>query len=214
MARAADGLPTVQVVGPLYRLGEELAEAFRGVFSRETVDRLVEETYDLLAAQASLTPHLLTLTARFARQRLIDHGRAAGLTRISVPQVLFLCVHNIGRSQLAAALLDHHAEGRVTVRSAGSRPQPHIPATITDALGEVGISLARAFPKPLTDEVLRAADVVVSMGCGEACPLYPGKRYLDWDIADPIDAPIATVRRIRDDIDHRVRDLLADLLDG
>lgn len=206
-------MPPLQVVGPLYRLVDELADAFRGVFSRPTIERFVEESYDLLRAQATVHGHLITLTARFARQRLIDYGHADGLTRVTMPQVLFVCVHNVGRSQLAAGLLDHHAVGRIAVRSAGSDPRSQIPATIISALGERGISLRQAYPKPLTDEVVRAADVVVTMGCGETCQVYPGKRYLDWEVADPIDAPMETVRRIRDDIDRRVRDLLAELLD-
>jgi protein-tyrosine-phosphatase len=173
--------------------------------------RFVDETYDLLAANATVKTYLATLTARFARQRLTDQSRANGLGQATVPQVLFICVHNVGRSQMAAALLQHHAFGRISVRSAGSRPTGTIPEVITTALGEVGIPLTEAFPKPLTDEVVRAADVVVTMGCGDTCPVYPGKRYLDWDVDDPADAPLETVREIRDDIDRRVRGLLSEL---
>lgn len=114
---------------------------------------------------------------------------------------------------MAAALLDHHAFGKVTVRSAGSQPQGAIPETVTTALAEIGVALTEAHPKPLTDEVVRAADVVVTMGCGDSCPVYPGKRYLDWQVADPLDQPLERIRPIRDDLDRRVRGLLAELLD-
>ena len=117
------------------------------------------------------------------------------------PEVLFVCVHNAGRSQMAAALLDHHAKGRVHVRSAGSAPADRINPAVAAAMAEWGIDLSREFPKPLTDEFVRAADVVITMGCGDACPIYPGKRYEDWELEDPAGQPIEVVRRIRDDID-------------
>ncbi|ANZ39643.1 phosphatase [Lentzea guizhouensis] len=203
------GLPQHELTAQLLRITDELADRFHSVFSRETVAKVVDETYDLLAQNATVTTYLPVLTGRFARQRLTDQSRAEDMTTITVPQVLFICVHNAGRSQIAAALLEHHAFGKVSVRSAGSNPTGAILRTVTDALDEVGISLIEAFPKPLTDEVVRAADVVVTMGCGDTCPVYPGKRYLDWDVADPAGAPLNTVREIRDDIDRRVRDLLA-----
>jgi arsenate reductase (thioredoxin) len=128
------------------------------------------------------------------------------------PQVLFVCVHNAGRSQMAAALLDHHAKGRVRVRSAGSAPADRINPAVTAAMDEIGIDLSQALPRPLTDEVVRAADVVVTMGCGDACPVYPGKRYEDWELQDPAGQPVEVVRRIRDDLDARVRRLLAELV--
>ena len=129
-----------------------------------------------------------------------------------VPEVLFVCVHNAGRSQMAAALLDHHAKGRVHVRSAGSDPADQINPAVVAAMDEWGIELSRAFPKPLTDDFVRAADVVVTMGCGDACPIYPGRRYEDWELDDPAGQPVEVVRRIRDDIDARVRQLLAELV--
>ena len=129
-----------------------------------------------------------------------------------VPEVLFVCVHNAGRSQMAAALLDHHAGGRVRVRSAGSAPGDRINPAVVAAMGELGMDLSKEFPKPLTDESVRAADVVVTMGCGDACPIYPGKRYEDWELQDPAGQPVEVVRRIRDDIDARVRRLLAGLV--
>ena len=128
-----------------------------------------------------------------------------------VPEVLFVCVHNAGRSQMAAALLDHHAHGRVHVRSAGSEPADRLNPAVVQAMAEIGLDVSAEFPKPLTDEVARAADVLITMGCGDACPVYPGKRYLDWDLTDPADLPLEAIRPIRDDIDRRVRDLLVEL---
>ena len=130
----------------------------------------------------------------------------------AVPEVLFVCVHNAGRSQMAAALLDHHANGRVRVRSAGSAPGDRLNPAVVAAMGELGIDLSKEFPKPLTDESVRAADAVITMGCGDACPIYPGKRYEDWELQDPAGQPVEVVRRIRDDIDARVRRLLAELV--
>lgn len=131
-----------------------------------------------------------------------------------VPEVLFVCVHNAGRSQMAAALLDHHAGGRVHVRSAGSDPADRVNPAVAAALAEVGLDITLEFPKPLTDKVVCAADVVITMGCGDACPIYPGKRYLDWRLDDPAGKPIEEVRPIRDEIDRRVRALLEELIGG
>ena len=128
------------------------------------------------------------------------------------PEVLFVCVHNAGRSQMAAVLLDHHAQGRVHVRSAGSEPADRVNPAVVAAMDEVGIDVAKEFPRPLTDEVIRAADVVITMGCGDACPIHPGKRYMDWELTDPAGKGVEEVRPIRDEIDRRVRELLAELL--
>jgi arsenate reductase len=128
-----------------------------------------------------------------------------------VPNVLFVCVHNAGRSQIAAALLDRLAAGRVRVRSAGSTPARDINPTVIQAMVEIGLDLSKEFPKPLTTGAVEASDVVVTMGCGDACPVFPGKRYLDWDLPDPSGRPIEEVRAIRDEIDGLVRDLLEDL---
>ena len=127
------------------------------------------------------------------------------------PEVLFVCVHNAGRSQMAAALLDHHARGRVRVRSAGSAPADEVNSEVVRAMAEVGLDLSREFPKPLTSEAVEASDVVVTMGCGDACPVFPGKRYLDWDLPDPSRRTLEEIRPIRDEIDRRVRELLRDL---
>ncbi|MDL4813416.1 arsenate reductase ArsC [Actinomadura opuntiae] len=131
---------------------------------------------------------------------------------IQAPEVLFVCVHNAGRSQMAAALLDHHAAGRVRVRSAGSAPAETVNPAVVEVMAELGLDLSREFPKPLTGEAVRAADVVVTMGCGDVCPVFPGTRYLDWQLPDPAGQPIEKVRPIRDEIDARVRALLAELL--
>jgi len=131
-----------------------------------------------------------------------------------VPEVLFVCVHNAGRSQMAAALLDHHAQGRVRVRSAGSAPADEIHPAVIAVMDEVGVDLSKEFPKPLTTEAVQAADVVITMGCGDACPIFPGKRYLDWELPDPSGRPVAEVRPIRDEIDTRVRELLAELAEA
>jgi arsenate reductase len=139
-------------------------------------------------------------------------GATEGTIAKDVPEVLFVCVHNAGRSQMAAALMDHHAAGRVRVRSAGSTPADRINPAVVDAMTEVGLDLSREFPKPLTDDAVEGADVVVTMGCGDACPVFPGKRYLDWDLPDPSGKPVEEIRPIRDEIDVLVRGLLEELL--
>ena len=127
------------------------------------------------------------------------------------PEVLFVCVHNAGRSQMAAALLDHYADGRVHVRSAGSDPSDRINPAVVEAMEEVGLDISGELPKPLTDEGVRAADVVITMGCGDACPIYPGKRYEDWELEDPAGKDLETVRGIRDELSQRVSGLLQEL---
>ena len=130
------------------------------------------------------------------------------------PEVLFVCVHNAGRSQMAAALLHHYAGDDIVVRSAGSTPADEINPAAVEALAELGIDISQEFPKPLTDEAVRAADVVITMGCGDTCPIFPSKRYLDWEIPDPAGLPLEEVRPIRDEIDRRVRALADELLSG
>jgi len=130
----------------------------------------------------------------------------------STPEVLFVCVHNAGRSQMAAALLHRHAAGRVRVTSAGSAPAEEINPAVRAVMAELGIDLTHEFPKKLTTDAVRAADVVITMGCGDTCPVFPGKRYLDWDLPDPAGRGIDDVRPLRDEIDARVRALLAELL--
>ena len=138
--------------------------------------------------------------------------QAEGIVDKDRPEVLFVCVHNAGRSQMAAGLLKLRSGGRINVRSAGSSPEDEINPHAVIALEEVGVDMSEAFPKPLTDEAVRAADVVITMGCGDACPIYPGKKYEDWVLDDPAGQNLETVRRIRDEIDRRVQKLIAELL--
>jgi protein-tyrosine-phosphatase len=133
------------------------------------------------------------------------------MTDNQIPEVLFVCVHNAGRSQMAAGLLDHHAAGRVKVRSAGSTPADTLNPAVVAAMAEIGLDISHHHPKPLTAEAGRAADVIVTMGCGDACPVYPGKRYLDWELPDPADQPLEVVRAIRADIERRVQALIDEL---
>ena len=128
------------------------------------------------------------------------------------PEVLFVCVHNAGRSQMAAGLLDHHAGGRVVVRSAGSAPAAEINPAVVDAMREIGIDISKEYPKPLSDEAVQASDVVITMGCGDTCPIYPGKRYEDWEFEDPAGKTLDQVRPIRDEIDRRIQALLSELV--
>jgi arsenate reductase len=190
----------------------ELAAEYTGIVSHETVERFVAESAEQLGAEARITVYLPVLVRRFAHERLRALAQAEGVLAKEVPEVLFVCVHNAGRSQMAAALLDHHARGRVHVRSAGSAPAETINPAVATALDEWGVDISKEFPKPLTDEVVRAADVVITMGCGDACPLYPGTRYLDWELDDPAGRSLEEVRPIRDEIDGRVQALLAELL--
>jgi arsenate reductase len=132
----------------------------------------------------------------------------------TVQSVLFVCVHNAGRSQMAAALLDHEARGRVRVMSAGSQPADRLNPAVVAAMAEIGLDLSGEYPRPLTGDQVRAADIVITMGCGDACPVYPGQRYLDWDLPDPARLDVTAIRPIRDDIHQRVRDLLAQILTG
>ena len=131
---------------------------------------------------------------------------------MSAPEVLFVCVHNAGRSQMAAALLHHHAAGRVVVRSAGSAPAESLNPAVVAVMAELGIDISAELPKPLTDDAVRDSDVVITMGCGDACPFYPGKRYLDWALDDPAGKGVDDVRPIRDEINRRVQGLLAELV--
>lgn len=208
----------------LDRLAASLADRFPGTPPGECV-RVVRESYAALVRRGGEPVYLIPLTEHFARQRIIDAEKArvqetgAG-GAVHRPQVLFVCVANAGRSQLAAALMRHYAGDRVVVRSAGSAPAADVHAGVRSLLEELGDATAadevddvtRFYPKPLTDDAVRAADVVVTMGCGDACPILPGKRYEEWMIGDPALASPAGVAAIRDELDQRVRALLADLV--
>lgn len=192
------------------RIVDDLAQRFAGTFGRETVERYVRESLDLVSEHAAGSARLASRTAGFAAERLSALASQRAETD-ATPEVLFVCVQNAGRSQMAAAILRHLAGKRVHVRTAGSEPAGEVSPAILSALDEIGVPVGGEFPKPLTDEVVRAADVVITMGCGDACPVYLGKRYLDWELDDPVGQPTARVRDIRDDIDRRVRGLLAEL---
>jgi protein-tyrosine-phosphatase len=184
-----------------------LSEEFEGVFSRETVERFMAESLEALK-DSRLKDFVPLFVHRFARERLRALGQVEGTITKDVPEVLFVCVQNAGRSQMAAALLDDLADGRVHVRSAGSAPGERINPNAVQALEELGIDISKEFPKPMTDEVVKAADAVITMGCGDACPIYPGKLYEDWEVDDPADLDLEGVRAVRDDIRARVEALL------
>ena len=194
------------------KAADALQDEFAGTFGRETIARYIAESVDLLG-NSSVSVFVPVLAHRFARERLKALGQADGLIVKEQPEVLFVCVHNAGRSQMAAGLVTLRSEGRIHVRSAGSAPGESINPLVVEAMAELGIDLSTAFPKPLTDEVVRAADAVITMGCGDACPIYPGKRYEDWALDDPAEAEsLESVRVIRDEIDTRVRALVAELV--
>ena len=196
--------------GHLERGIDALREQFAGSFSPETIERYMVESLETLPA-ARLESFVPLLVHRFARERLRALAQAEGKSAKDVPEVLFVCVHNAGRSQMAAALLDHYAEGRVHVRSAGSTPADEVNPDVVTAMAELGLDLSQEFPKPMTDEFVRAADVVITMGCGDACPIYPGKRYEDWELDDPAEADLDGVRTIRDELARRVGRLVDEL---
>jgi arsenate reductase len=189
-----------------------LADEFVGVFSEETIERYIAESVDLLGG-GKINVFVPVLAHRFARERLKALAQTEGLIVKEMPEVLFVCVHNAGRSQMAAGLVKLRSAGRIHVRSAGSDPGEKINPAVIGAMEEIGVDMSEEFPKPLTDEVVRAADVVITMGCGDACPIYPGKRYEDWTLDDPAGQDLDTVRRIRDEIDVRVQRLIGELFE-
>ncbi len=190
---------------------ENLRGEFAGVFATETIERLLFDSIDHLQATARYRQYVPLLAERFTRERLHAAAKTEGLRMSDKPTVLFLCVHNAGRSQMAAGWLRHLAGDRVEVLSGGSNPGERINPTAVAAMDEVGIDIADQYPKPWTEETLGAADVVITMGCGDACPVIPGKRYLDWELQDPAGRSIEEVRPIRNEIEQRVRGLLDDL---
>ncbi|CAN5753338.1 arsenate reductase ArsC [soil metagenome] len=193
------------------KAAEALQDEFSGTFSRETIARFIAESVDLLGG-SKINVFVPVLAHRFTRERLKALGQAEGVITKDLPEVLFVCVQNAGRSQMAAGLLTLRSGGLVGVRSAGSDPAESVNPLAAEAMVELGVDLEDAFPKPLTDEIVRAADVVVTMGCGDACPIYPGKRYEDWEVGDPAEtSSLDEVRSIRDDIDRRIQRLLAEL---
>ena len=192
----------------LSQVAGDLHARFQGVFGKETVEALVFDSYAELAASATITDWLVVGVERFARQRLEALVQADDHSVKKLPAVLFLCVHNAGRSQIALGWFTHFAGDRAIAWSGGSEPGSEVNANVLAAMAEIGIDISREFPKPWTDEFLGAADVVVTMGCGDTCPLVPGKHYEDWEVDDPMGRSIAEIRPIRDEIGRRVNDLL------
>jgi arsenate reductase len=196
---------------PLIRsVADRLRSEFDGVFGSETIQRFMAESYESLSG-ARVKGFVPLFVERYTRQRLRALARVEGKVTTDVPMVVFLCVHNAGRSQMAAGWMQHLAGDRVEVFSGGSDPASEVNPSAVAAMAEVGIDIATEFPKPWTDEVVRAADVIVTMGCGDACPVFPGKRYMDWEVDDPAGLEVGSVRPIRDDIGQRVRELMGEM---
>ncbi|MEI2785351.1 MAG: arsenate reductase ArsC [Candidatus Nanopelagicales bacterium] len=189
-----------------------LQDRFAGVFSVETIERFLYHSYDEFSGRAAVPQWLPLLAERFALQRLTALARVEGRTDDSRPVVLFLCVHNAGRSQMALGFFEQLTDGAAIGWSGGSEPGGHVNPAAVQAMAERGIDISREFPKPWTEEVVRAADVIITMGCGDACPVLPGKRYEDWQVADPEGLDLIEVRAVRDDIERRVRQLIADVV--
>jgi protein-tyrosine-phosphatase len=185
-----------------------LAKEFDGVFGAETIELFLTSSYDQFAKHATALNFLPVLAERFARQRLKALARVEGKANDGLPTVLFLCVHNAGRSQMALGWFERLAGERAVAWSGGSEPGTEVNPSAIAAMAEVGIDISKEFPKPWTEEIVQAADVVITMGCGDACPLYPGKRYEDWELEDPAGQSVDAVRPIRDEIGQRVRALL------
>lgn len=207
---AAPASLTTEQILQIKTAARRLQNEFAGTFSTETIERYITDSQTRLERRARFATWLPILIERFTRDRLEALARLeAG--DIDRPAVLFLCVHNAGRSQMAAGWLRRLAGDSVDVFSGGSDPGLETNATAVAAMAEAGIDISSEYPKPWTDEIARAADVIVTMGCGDACPIFPGKRYEDWELTDPSGQPIEVVRDIRDDIELRVRDLMASL---
>jgi protein-tyrosine-phosphatase len=188
-----------------------LEREFEGSVGMETIERFLHTSYDQFAGRATVINFLPLLAERFARQRLHALARVEGKVMDGKPTVLFLCTHNAGRSQMALGFFTHLAGEAAVGWSGGSEPGNQINPAAIAAMGEVGIDITGEYPKPWTDEIVQAADVVITMGCGDACPIFPGKRYENWELPDPAGQGVEVVRPIRDDIEHRIRRLLADL---
>jgi protein-tyrosine-phosphatase len=188
-----------------------LFDDFRGVFAQETIEAFLASSYDQFASRSKVSNFLPLLAERFARQRLKALARVEGKHDDGTPIVLFLCTHNAGRSQMALGWFNHLAGNHAIAWSGGSEPGDEVNPAAVAAMAEVGIDIAREYPKPWTDEIVQAADAVITMGCGDACPIFPGKRYVDWELEDPHGKGLDAVRPIRDELERRVRGLLADL---
>jgi protein-tyrosine-phosphatase len=188
-----------------------LHDDFSEHFGIETIERFLHSSYDQFAGRATVPNFLPLLAERWARQRLTALARVEGKITDAKPTVLFLCTHNAGRSQMALGYFNYLAGDQGVAWSGGSEPGNEINPSAIQAMAEVDIDITREFPKPWTDEIVQAADVVVTMGCGDACPFFPGKRYENWELPDPAGQSVDAVRPIRDDIEERVRRLLTEL---
>ncbi|WP_067845241.1 arsenate reductase ArsC [Nocardia lijiangensis] len=214
---------SVTPTGPAYRLlaldhetqlrlaEKQLLDEFATMFEPEIVVGYLFSSYEAFIARATVTLYLPTLAEKFARQRLEARAKLEGKVAQARPTVLFLCTHNAGRSQIALGFFTHLARGRAVAWSGGSEPSSRLNPAAVDAMAEVGIDISDEYPKPWTEEIVRAADVIVTMGCGDTCPLVPGPRYLEWIIEDPAGLELEDVRPIRDDVGQRVEGLLAEL---
>jgi protein-tyrosine-phosphatase len=188
-----------------------LHKQFHGVFNEETIERFLYSSYDEFASRSTVLTWLPLIAEKFARQRLSALAKVEGKSDDFRPTVLFLCVHNAGRSQIAMGWFKALAGDRAVAWSGGSEPSSQVNPAAIDAMAEVGIDITEEFPKPWTDEIVRAADAVITMGCGDACPIFPGKRYEDWVLEDPQGLDVDSVRPIRDEIKGRVEELLTSL---
>jgi arsenate reductase len=188
-----------------------LQTEFTDMFGVETIERYLHSSYDQFAGHATVPNFLPLLAERFARQRLHALARVEGKMTDNKPTVLFLCTHNAGRSQMALGFFNHLAGELAVAWSGGSEPGDKINPAAVEAMAEVGIDITGEFPKPWTDEIVQASDVIVTMGCGDACPIFPGHRYEEWVLPDPAGQAVDAVRPIRDEIEERVRRLLSDL---
>jgi protein-tyrosine-phosphatase len=213
-AEAPTSPPQAPASPLINRLTKTLVYDYSDRFAEGQVVATFHDSYALLAKTARITAFLPTLAERFTRERLDAYAQAHGMQTKRAPEILFVCVHNAGRSQMAAAFARYYGQTHVHIRTGGSDPGERIQPEVSHAMKEVGISLDEEFPKPLTDEVVAAADVVITMGCGDTCPYIPGRRYEDWPIADPAETDADGVEVIRDDIDTRVRQLLDSILPG
>ncbi|KPH21651.1 phosphotyrosine protein phosphatase [Rhodococcus sp. ADH] len=188
-----------------------LATEFTDVFNTETIERFLHSSYDQFAGRASVVNYLPLLAERFARQRLRALAKVEGLSNDGKPTVLFLCTHNAGRSQMAMGFFEKLAGERAVAWSGGSEPGTSVNEAAIEAMAERGIDISGEYPKPWTDEVVRAADVVITMGCGDACPIFPGRRYEEWVLPDPAGLGVDAIRPIRDEIERRVLTLLDEI---
>jgi len=195
----------------LHTAAARLSDEFANIYGPETIERFLHSSYDQFATGSTIPNFLPLLAERFARQRLTALARVEGHHDDGRPVVLFLCVHNAGRSQMALGFFQHLAGANAVAWSGGSEPGIEVNAAAIGAMAERGIDISGEYPKPWTDEVVRAADVVISMGCGDACPIFPGTRYENWDLDDPDGLDVVAVRPIRDEIERRVRGLLDEL---